>query len=195
MDDLQRRAARALEGNLATQARQARAPEQAVRPRPARPAARRGLVRRGRAARQRAGADDDLPADGVVTGIGHDRRPAGVRDGQRPDGEGGLVGRAHGREDRPPHRARAAPRAARLLARRLRGRAHHRSGRAVPRTPRRGPHLRQPGAAVGQGAAGRAACSARRRRAARTSRASATSCSWSRATRRCTSARRAWPRW
>ena len=55
----------------------------------------------------------DLPADGVVTGVGRGRRPAGVRDGQRPDGEGRLVGRPHRREDRPPHRVRAAPRAAR----------------------------------------------------------------------------------
>ena len=38
------------------------------------------------------------------------------------------------------------------------------------------------------------ACSARRPRAARTSRRSATRCSWSRRTPRCTSARRAWPR-
>ena len=41
-----------------------------------------------------------------------------------------------------------------VLARRLRRRPHHRPGRAVPRPPGRGPHLRQPGAAVGQGAAG-----------------------------------------
>ena len=39
----------ALQGNLAKEAREARAAEQAVRPRPARPPARRGLVRRGRA--------------------------------------------------------------------------------------------------------------------------------------------------
>ena len=51
------------------------------------------------AARQRA-RPSDLPADGVVTGVGPRRRPAGVRDGQRLDGEGGLVGRAHRREDR-----------------------------------------------------------------------------------------------
>ena len=82
------------------------------------------------------------------------RRPRRVRDGQRPDGEGRLVGRPHGREDRAAHRVRAAPRAAGLLADRLGRRPHHRSGRAVPRPARRGPHLRQPGAAVGQGAAG-----------------------------------------
>ena len=48
---------------------------------------------------------DDLPADGVVTGQRPGRRPAGVRHGQRPDGQGRFVGRPHGREDRPPHRA------------------------------------------------------------------------------------------
>ena len=46
------------------------------------------------------------------------------------------------------------------------------------------------------GSCPRSACSsAPRRRAAPTSRPSATSCSWSRATRACTWARRAWPRW
>ena len=40
-----------------------------------------------------------------------------------------------------------------------------------------------------------AACSGRRPRAARTSPRSATSCSWSRAPPACTSARRGWPRW
>ena len=67
-------------------------------------------------------AADDLPADGVVTGVGHGRRPAGVRDGQRPDGQGRLVGRPHRREDRAPDRARPARRAAGVLAGRL-GRA------------------------------------------------------------------------
>ncbi len=96
----------------------------------------------------------DLPADGVVTGDRPRRRPAGLRDGERPDGEGGLVGRAHRREDRAAHRDRAAARAAGRVPRRLRRRAHHRPGRAVPRPARRGPDLRQPGAAVGPGAAG-----------------------------------------
>ena len=41
-----------------------------------------------------------------------------------------------------------------VLPRRLGRRAHHRPGRAVPGPAGRGPHLRQPGAAVGQGAAG-----------------------------------------
>ena len=47
----------------------------------------------------------DLPADGVVTGTGTDRRAAGVRDGQRPDRQGRLVGGPHRREDRAAHRA------------------------------------------------------------------------------------------
>ena len=64
------------------------------------------------------------------------------------------MGRADGREDRAAHRDRAAARAARRVPRGLRGRAHHRPGRAVPGSPRRGPDLRQPGAALGPGAAG-----------------------------------------
>ena len=40
-----------------------------------------------------------------------------------------------------------------VLAGRLGRRPHHRPGRALPRAPRRGPHLLQPGAAVGAGAA------------------------------------------
>ena len=145
-------AERALQGNLAKERRQARRAEQAVRARPARAAARRRLVRRGRAARQRARRRSSGRRRGHRRRP--HRRPAGVRDGERLHGEGGLVGRAHGREDRAAHRARAAPRAAGRVPRRLRRRAHHRSGRAVPRPARRGPDLRQPGAAVGQGAAG-----------------------------------------
>ena len=107
----------------------------------------RRLVRRGRPARQRA----RRRPPGRRRGHRHrpHRRSPGVRDGQRPDGEGGVVGRAHGREDRAPHRDRAAARAAGRVPRRLRGRAHHRPGRAVPRSPRCGADLRQPGAAVG----------------------------------------------
>ena len=122
------------------------------------------------------------------------RRPPGVRDGERPDGEGRLVGRAHGREDRAAHRARAAARAAGRVPRRLRRRAHHRPGRAVPRPARRGPHLRQPGAAVGQGAAGVLPVRPVGRGRRVHPRVLRRRCSWSRATRRCTSARRAWPR-
>ena len=63
------------------------------------------------------------------------------------------MGRPHGREDRAAHRDGAATRAAGLLARRLGRRSHHRPGRAVPGPARRGPHLLQPGAAVGPRAA------------------------------------------
>ena len=82
-----------------------------------------------------------------------------------------------------------------LLAGRLGRRPAHRPGPAVPRAARRRADLLQPGAPVGPGARRSAACSGRRRPAARTSRRSAMSCSWSRATPRCTSARRGWRRW
>ena len=96
---------------------------------------------------------DDLPADGVVTGVGRvDGRPGGGR-GQRPHREGGVVGCPHRREDRARHRARAAARAAGVLARRLGRCADHRSGGALPGPPRRGAHLLQPGAPVRPGAA------------------------------------------
>ena len=110
-----------------------------------------------------------------------------MRDGQRPHREGRLVGRPHGREDRAAHRVRAAPRAAGLLAGRLGRGPHHRSGRAVPGPPRRRAHLRQPGAAVGQGAPGvlpvRPVGGRRRLHPELLRRRR----SWSRATRRCTS--------
>ena len=97
---------------------------------------------------------DDLPADGVVTGTGRiDGRPVCVM-ANDSDGEGGLVGRAHRREDRAPHRDRAQARAAGRLPRRLGRRPHHRPGRALPGPARRGPDLRQPGATLGSGAAG-----------------------------------------
>ena len=96
---------------------------------------------------------DDLPADGVVTGGGTvDGRPVCVM-ANDPTVKAGLVGRAHRREDRAPHRVRPAPRAAGRLAGRLGRGPHHRSGRAVPRPAGRGPHLLQPGPAVGPGAA------------------------------------------
>ena len=54
----------------------------------------------------------DLPADGVVTGVGRiEGRPVCVM-ANDPTVTGRLVGRPHGREDRAAHRARAAPRAA-----------------------------------------------------------------------------------
>ena len=101
MDDLQRRGARAREGNLATEAEKlAKQNKLFVRDRLALLLDEGSFVEDGLLANALA-PTDDLPADGVVTGVGRDRRPAGVRDGQRPDGEGGLVGRADGREDRP----------------------------------------------------------------------------------------------
>ena len=81
------------------------------------------------------------------------------------------------------------------MARRLRRRPPDRPGAAVPGPARRRPDLLQPGPAVRARCRRCAACSARRRPAGRTSRRSATSCSWSTATPRCTSARRGWPRW
>ena len=45
---------------------------------------------------------DGLGADGVVTGVGRDRRAPGRADGQRPDRQGRLVGAEDGRED-PAH--------------------------------------------------------------------------------------------
>ena len=62
------------------------------------------------------------------------------------------MGCAHGGEDRPRHRVRAAPRGAGVLVHRLRRGPHHRPGRSVPRAARRGPDLLQPDQAVGQGA-------------------------------------------
>jgi hypothetical protein len=114
----------------------------------------------------------DLPADGVVTGTGGRRTP-GVRGGQRPHGEGRLVGGPHGREDRPRHRARAAT-------------SCRSSGWSTPPgpasptrcscSPAAGARadLLQPGALSG-GCPRSAACSGPRRPAAPTSRASATS--------------------
>ena len=75
-----------------------------------------------------------------------------------------------------------------------RRRPHHRPGRAVPRPARRRPDLLQPGEAVGR--VPQICCLfGPVMPAAPTSRRSATSSSWSRATPRCTWARPAWPRW
>ena len=80
-------------------------------------------------------------------------RPAGRDHGQRLDGQGRLVGRPHGREDHPHPGDGGPAAAAALLPGRFGGRAHHRSDRHVPRAPARGTDLRQPGEAVGRGAA------------------------------------------
>ena len=88
--------------------REERRAGQAVRARAHRAAARR----RARFVEEALLANwepDGLGADGVVTGVGDDRRPPGRRHGQRLDREGRLVGPEDGRED-PPHpgaRARA----------------------------------------------------------------------------------------
>ena len=132
-----------------------------------------GLVRRGRAARQRAGR---RPAR---RRCGHrrrpDRRPPGVRDGQRPDGEGRVVGRAHGREDRAAHRDRAA---------RTSCRSSTSSTPPARASPTRSSCSRAGAARAASsptrcGSRARcrrcAACSVRRRRAVRTSPRSATS--------------------
>ena len=105
------------------------------------------------------------------------------------------MGGAHRREDHPDHRAGLRDRGADGLPRRLRRRPDHRPGGPVPGPPRRRQDLLEPGA--GQRARSRRCvrCSARRRPAARTSRRSATSWSWSRATRRCTWAPTGWSRW
>ena len=108
-------------------------------------------------------SEDALLANWEAEGLGrrrrrhrarHDRRPHRGADGQRPDGQGRLVGTQDRREDpaHPGGRARA-PRAD-GLPRRLRGRAHHRAGPDVPRPPPRRPHLLQRGPALRRGAAG-----------------------------------------
>ena len=81
----------------------------------------------------------------------------------------------------------AAPRAAGVLARRLGRRPHHRPGRSC--SPAAGARAGSSTTRCGcrAGCPRSAACSGRARPAAPTSRASATSWSWSRATPRCTS--------
>ena len=157
--------------------------------------ARRRLVRRGRA------LANNLDAGAARRRRRHRHRHASTA---APSAimandstvKAGLVGRAaRSRRSCASRRPRSDLRVPALLPRRLGRRAHHRSGRDVPGPARRGPHLLQPGAAVRAGAADLPALRAVARRAARTSRRSATSSSWSTATRACTSARRAWPRW
>ena len=95
----------------------------------------------------------DLPADGVVTGVGRvDGRPVCVMANDPTVKAGSWGARTVEKIVRLTEYALRA-RAARLLAGRLGRRPHHRPGRAVPRPARRGPHLLQPGAAVGAGAA------------------------------------------
>ena len=97
---------------------------------------------------------DDLPADGVVTGTGRiDGRPVCVMANDSTVKAGSWGARTVEKIVRLTETALQA-RAAGRLPRRLRGRPHHRPGRALPGPARRGPHLRQPGAALGPGAAG-----------------------------------------
>ena len=124
---------------------------QAAGARARRAAARRRLVRRGRAAGQLGGRRPRRRRRRHRHG--HDRRPHGRADGQRPDGQGGLVGAQDGREDPPHPGGRAQPPRADGLPRRLRRRAHHRPGPDVPRPPPRRADLLQRGAAVRRGAA------------------------------------------
>ena len=135
---------------------------QAARARARRPPARRGLVHRGRAAGQLGGRRPR--GRRRRHRHGHDRRPPGRADGQRPDREGGLVGPEDGREDPAHPGGRALAPRADGLPRRLGGRAHHRAGADVPRPPPRRAHLLQRGADVGRGAAGVRAVRPERRR-------------------------------
>ena len=117
----------------------------------------------------------DLPADGVVTGVGRvDGRAVCVM-ANDPTVKAGSWGARTVEKIVRAHRARAAPRAADRLARRLGRRSHHRPGRAVPRA--RGARVASSTTrcACRVGCRRCAACSVRRPRAARTSRASATS--------------------
>ena len=173
--------------------RQAGSPEQAVRAGPPGVAVRPRHVRGGR-----------------PTGQRHRRWPAGRRrhhrpgpgggsprggGGQRPHGEGRLVGSAHRREDRARHRGGAGQRVADLLAGGFRRGAHHRPSGFVPGPARGGAHLLQPGAALGQGAPDLLPVRAVGGRRRLHTGGSATWCSWWRPTPPCTWGRRAWPRW
>ncbi len=133
--------------------RQARPAGEAVRARPASTC----CATRARSSRTRCWPTrpaDDLPADGVVTGVGEvDGRPVAVM-ANDPTVKAGSWG------------ARTVEKIVRLtelalrdahpdrVAGRLGRRPHHRPGRAVPRASGRRSDLLQPGAAVGPGAPG-----------------------------------------
>ena len=130
-------------------------------------------LRRGRAARQLGAGRLRRRRRGHRHG--DRRRPAGRPDGQRPDGQGRLLGPEDGREDHPhPGAGARAPGADDLPGRLGRG-AHHRPGADVPRPPRRRAHLPHRGEAVRASCRRCACCSARAPPAAPTSRPSATS--------------------
>ena len=84
----------------------------------------------------------------------HRRGPARGADGERPDGQGRLVGPQDRREDHPRSGAGALAARPDGLPRGLGGRPHHRAGADVPRPARRRAHLPHRGEALGRGAAG-----------------------------------------
>ena len=107
---------------------------------------------------------EGLGADGVVTGMGTVGGPAGGADGERPRGQGRVVGAEDRREDPPDPGAGTQPPGSDRLSGRLRGRPDHRPGADVPRTARGRPHLPHAGPALGPGAAGLPAVRAERGR-------------------------------
>ncbi len=151
-DEVREHADRALQGNLAKEGEKlARQNKLFVRDRLALLLDADSFVEDALLANALAG---DLPADGVVTGVGRvDGRPVCVLANDPTVKAGSWGARTVEKMVRLTEYALAA-RAARRLPRRFRRRAHHRPGRALPRAARRGPHLREPGSPVGQGAAG-----------------------------------------
>ena len=96
----------------------------------------------------------DTPADGVVTGVGTVGGRAGLHHGQRLHGEGRLLGREDGAEDRAHPGARAAPAGPAALPRRRGGRAHLGADQDLPGPLPRRPHLLQRGPALRRRAPG-----------------------------------------
>ena len=142
----------------------------------------------------RARSAGDLPADGVVTGVGTSTAgPSCVMANDSTVKAGSWGARTVEKIIRIIELARRHEHPDRLPGR-LGRRADHRPGRTVPGPARRGRRSSTTRSRRPARCPRSAACSARAPRAARTSPRSATSCSWSRATPRCTWARRAWPR-
>ena len=136
----------------------------------------------------------DLPADGVVTGVGRiDGRPVCVMANDSTVKAGSWGARTVEKIVRLTEYALSHELPVVYLVDSAGARITDQV-ELFPGTPRRGPHLRQPGAPVGQGPAGVLPVRPVGRGRRVHPRRSATSCSWSRATRRCTSVRRAWPR-
>ncbi len=132
--------------------REVRGAGQAPGARAARAAARRGLLRRGGAARQLGPGRPGRRRRRHRHRRG--RGAPGLRDGERSDREGRIVGLEDRREDHPHPGARAQPADPDGLPRRLGGRADHRPGADVPRPPRGGEDLPQRGQALRPGPAG-----------------------------------------